>query len=59
MTVRSFSLESIRGDGIEIPMEQVKEIKKEGISVLKTTGAVLGGYIAVGFIGAMVLLGAL
>ena len=40
--VKSISLEAVKGEHIEVPLDQIKTIKKKQISVLKTTGAVAG-----------------
>ena len=59
MVVQSIDINTVKGAGREIPLDQIKAIKKKQISVLKTTGAVAGGYLAFVAIGVLLILGSI
>lgn len=44
--VKSITAESVKGSDIEIPLDNIKTVKVEKISAIKTTGAIVGGYFA-------------
>jgi len=41
--VKSIGLKSIKGEQLEIPLNQIKSISKKQVSVKKTAGAILAG----------------
>ena len=57
--VESISEESITGSGKTFTYQQIISIEKEGIDVLKTTGAVVGGYLLYATLIVAITLGAL
>ena len=46
-TVEYIDLEIIKGDHVEIPINDIKSIKKKGISTTKTTAASVFGLVAI------------
>ena len=59
MVVQSIDINTVKGAGREIPLDQIRTIKKKQISVLKTTGAIAGGYLAFVAIGVLLILGSI
>lgn len=57
--VESISLEAVKGEEIEIPLDQIKTIEKKQISALKTTGVLIGLYYLFAAIASVALITAL
>ena len=58
LVVDSIDIKAVKGGGREIPLDQIRTIKKKQISALKTTGAIVGGGLAYALIGVLLVLSA-
>ncbi|TQV73847.1 hypothetical protein FLL45_13340 [Aliikangiella marina] len=55
--VTKVTAEQIEADGQIYKFDDIEEIQKQGVSIWKTTGAVIGTLYLLGFIAALVILG--